>query len=428
MKPCFSCILMSLLLVLFNHCSLPADDEEEKSEKNDYSFELPWSGEMDKFNISAEEGIHLNDPQEEAGTAYLTIPSNTVRNTRWEFGVWLSFNPSANNYARFYLTSTSNILSEALNGYFIQIGGAKDNVALYKQKENQPQLLASGRELMKGNNSPKLFVKVECDANGYWTFWTRLESESEYTKEKQVKDTQYASSSFCGIYCVYTKSRCDSFTFHHVDIANDVETTTQPDDTPEEPENPETPDTPELPEDVRGMLLFNEVMYDYATDGAEYIEIYNPTEKTISIPALYLYKMYSNGTVYGTVALQHEDSSQPLSIPPESYLCFTKSISKLVQKHKVSKDNLMEIAKFPALNNDGGFLALSSTKEPGKGNTFDTCKFGNTLHDTDEKKTTGISLEKKAPDMPSINANWHSSRNTTGGTPGIKNSGEDATL
>lgn len=92
------------------------------------------------------------------------------KNTRWEFGVHLTFNPSANNYARFYLTSSSNILSGNLNGYYIQIGGAKDNVALYRQNGNQSKLLASGRELMKGNSSPKLYIKVECDNNGYWTF------------------------------------------------------------------------------------------------------------------------------------------------------------------------------------------------------------------------------------------------------------------
>ncbi len=48
---------------------------------------------------------------------------------------------------------------------------------------------------MKGNNSPKLYIKVECDNNGYWTFWTRLESENEYTKEKQVKRQQYSDFS-----------------------------------------------------------------------------------------------------------------------------------------------------------------------------------------------------------------------------------------
>ena len=158
---------------------------------------------MDKFTINSKEGIHLNDPQEDAGTAYITIPSTSVKNTRWEFGVHLTFNPSANNYARFYLTSSSNILSGNLNGYYIQIGGAKDNVALYRQNGNQSKLLASGRELMKGNSSPKLYIKVECDNNGYWTFWTRLESENEYVKEKQIKDTDIQTSA-TAVYTAFT--------------------------------------------------------------------------------------------------------------------------------------------------------------------------------------------------------------------------------
>ena len=286
---------LSLFMMLFYHCSLPADDEEKgDSEGEDTATsELPWEGETDKFTINSKEGVHLNDPQEDAGTAYITIPSTSVKNTRWEFGVHLTFNPSANNYARFYLTSSSNVLSGKLNGYYIQIGGSKDNVALYRQNEDGSKLLASGRELMKGNNSPKLSVKVECDNNGYWTFWTRLESENEYVKEKQVKNIEIPASFCCGIYCIYTKTRCKGFTFHHIRLSNDAETTTTPDGTPEEPgtDIPDNPNTPELPEDVRGMLLFNEIMYDNASDGAEYIEIYNPTETTISVPALYLYNM-----------------------------------------------------------------------------------------------------------------------------------------
>ena len=129
-------------------------------------------------------------------------------------------------------------------------------MTLYRQNGDQPKLLASGREVMKGNNSPQLYIKVECDNNGYWTFWTRLESEDGYTLEKQVKDTGIQSSVCSGIYCVYTKTRCKAFTFHHVRLSNGVETTTDPDNTPDEPDSNE-PDITELPEDVRGMLLFN---------------------------------------------------------------------------------------------------------------------------------------------------------------------------
>ena len=83
---------------------------------------------------------------------------------------------------------------------------------------------------MKGNSSPKLYIKVECDNNGYWTFWTRLESENEYVKEKQIKDTDIQTSRYCGIYCIYTKTRCKGFTFHHIQLSNDVETNTSPDE------------------------------------------------------------------------------------------------------------------------------------------------------------------------------------------------------
>lgn len=414
---------LSLSMMLFYHCSLPADDEEKgDSEGEDTATsELPWEGETDKFTINSKEGVHLNDPQEDAGTAYITIPSTSVKNTRWEFGVHLTFNPSANNYARFYLTSSSNVLSGKLNGYYIQIGGSKDNVALYRQNEDGSKLLASGRELMKGNNSPKLSVKVECDNNGYWTVWTRLESENEYVKEKQVKNIEIPASLCCGIYCIYTKTRCKGFTFHHIRLSNDAETTITPDGTPEEPgtDIPDNPNTPELPEDVRGMLLFNEIMYDNASDGAEYIEIYNPTETTISVPALYLYKMYKDGTIYSTTTLQKEDASIPLNIPSKGYLCFTKYFNKVVQKHKVGGETLVTIPNFPALSNDGGYLALSSSKETAAGHTFDTCCFRDEMHTSE--KTTGVSLEKKSPELSSLNKNWHSSKHATGGTPGIKN-------
>lgn len=424
MRICGVSALLCFFISISFSCSLPADDEEDGASGEDYATsELPWEGEVDKFTINAKEGVHLDDPLEDAGTAYVTIPSSSVKNTRWEFNVRLTFNPSANNYARFYLTSSSNILSGGLNGYYIQIGGAKDNVALYRQNGNESKLLASGRELMKGNNSPKLSIKVECDDNGYWTFWTRLESENDFTKEKQVKDNSIRSSLCCGIYCIYTKTRCKNFTFQHVKLSNDVETTTQPDDTPDNPDNetPDNPDISELPDDVRSMLLFNEVMYDNATDGAEYIEIYNPTEESIVLPVLYLYKMYEDGKVYSTTTLCNEDSTVPLTVPSKGYLCFTKYRNTVIKKHNVEGSNLIEISKFPSLLNDGGYLALSNSEKVEKGQTFDTCRFGDIMHTTSAKKPIGISLEKISPELSSLNKNWRSSNHKTGGTPGIKN-------
>lgn len=426
MNICRICAVLSFLITIFYSCSLPTDDDEEINEKDDITCSLPWNGETKKFTINAKEGVRLNDPEESAGTAYVTTPFSSIKDTRWEFGVRLTFNPSANNYARFYLSATSENLSEALNGYFIQIGGAKDNVALYRQDNGQPKLLASGRELMAGNDSPKLSIKVECDKNGYWTFWTRLESESEYTKEKQVKDNSIQSSVCCGIYCVYTKTRRKGITFHHIQLSNGIATNTQPDDNPDHSEGDtlDIPNIPDLPEDVKGMILFNETMYDNTTNGAEYVEIYNPTDKTITLAELYLYLInLEDGMVKKTITLQQKDSPTPFTIASHSYICFTKSVNTVMQKHKVGRENLIEISNFPRLNNDGDCLGLSCSEKPTKGHTFDTCRFINWMHGTD-KRMQGISLEKKSPELSSVNANWRSSTDVTGGTPGRKNSSE----
>ena len=178
MKAHATLTLVSIWMILLYSCSLPADEEEPAVANGDdtATASLPWEGNIDRFSINSKEGIRLNDTQARAGTAYATFPSATLTDTRWEFGVRLSFNPSANNFARFYLAASSPVLSGHLNGYYIQIGGPKDNVALYRQNDSKSVLLASGRELMKGINAPRLYVKVECDANGYCTFWTRLES------------------------------------------------------------------------------------------------------------------------------------------------------------------------------------------------------------------------------------------------------------
>lgn len=414
---------IQLLVILLLGCSVPADEETQTVIEEDViSAQLPWEGETDKFTLNAKEGIRLNDPSGEAGNAYIAFPSSDVKSTRWEVGVRFTFNPSANNYARFYLTSSSKVLSADLNGYYVQIGGVKDNVSLYRQQGGQSVLLVSGRELMKGDNSPKLYIKVECDGNGYWSLWTRLESEPEYIKEKQAKDNSIPTSSYCGIYCLYTKTRSKGFTFHHIRLSKDVETTTMPDETPD------TPKQPAYPEEVRGLLLLNEVMYDNAADGAEYIEIYNPADSTVTVPALKLLRYVDAGnnttTTKNTVILRQEDGNQAMSFPPHSYTCLTKSAATLINKHKADSTTIVEIPNFPRLTNEDSYLALMTDEESSR--LIDKCSYFESMHNaSSEKRHQGISLEKISPELASsTRKNWQSSNAPTGGTPGSVNSQE----
>ncbi len=417
--------LLSLFIAFFYNCVPPSDEEGPKTtEEDNTTAELPWQGETEKFTISVKDGVHLDDPNKDAGTAYITFPSSSVTSTRWEFAVNLSFNPSANNYARFYLTSTSTDLSGELNGYFIQIGGVKDNVALYQQNGTDLKLLASGRELMKGNNAPKLNIKVECDSNGYWTFWTRLTTEEEYIKEQQIKQNSIDESICSGIYCVYTKTRCHGFTFHHIKLSNDVETTTDPEEDPDNTE-PEKPIQAHYPQEVKNILLLNEVMYDNATDGAEYIEIYNPADTVIAVPSLKILRYIANtsgGTTTTTTAvLEQMDSNTPITVGPHSYLCLTKSPSIIIKKHQVDGESIIETPKFPRIANEGGYLAIMTNEENPR--LIDKCCYFESMHSSGKKRNQGVALEKKSPELNSaLQSNWTSSKDKTGGTPGRKNS------
>ena len=79
MKICKACTFLSFLIILLYSCALPPEDEKESLEPDSSTSELPWTGETEKFTINTKEGVHLNDPQEDAGTAYITIPSSSVR-------------------------------------------------------------------------------------------------------------------------------------------------------------------------------------------------------------------------------------------------------------------------------------------------------------------------------------------------------------
>lgn len=411
----------SILCFLLSLCACSTLDD---SSGDDPGVRLDWLGDTGKFTIDGKTGIRLNDPAEAGGVAFLETPSTQIRKMRWEFGVHLSFNPSANNYARFYLGSSSDVLSGELDGYFLQIGGKKDNLALYRQEGDECVLLAAGRELMKGDNSPELSVRVECDSRGHWTFWSCLDGEEEYVREAQVKEETFTSSVCAGLLCVYTASRCKGFTFSRIALtqeAEEVEDTEgeNPDDPDKNPDDPDGKD-PEHPDQGENRtLVFNEVMYHNASDGAEYVELYNVSDRTVQMDGYRLCKVREDGSYMSQTLLALAEDGQSLKVPPHGYVCFTESAGVLRKKHKKEQAVLVSVPKFPALNNKGGVLALMDAQ----GKVLDRCAFSDAMQDLSAKLSVGVSLEKRRPELDSgRNVNWCSSTDVTGGTPGEKNS------
>lgn len=418
MKHTFTAVTLGLLACIAIGCSPTWQGEDEQpTHDQDTTHLLPWEGDLEKFLILPHRGLTLNDPTPQRNnTACLYFASTRQVSTRWSFKVCMAFVPSSRNHARFYLTS-SRIPGDDTQGHYLLLGGQQGRIMLCRQTRAEADLLIESRPLLHGDGNDTVEIAVEHTADGRWMLHTRLPHEPQPTKEGNATDENPPfESHYCGIVCVYTPTRNKALSFHQVKVHPLPEANT-PADTPS-PSSPEDlPSTPSSPQsEVRGSLLFNEIMFHPAPDGAEYIEIYNPASTELTVSTLYLYWMRSGGEVYKRIALHSPE--RKLTFPAQGCLCFTAEAETLVRKHGAPPTSMVHIPTLPALNNEGGFLALSVSQYATPGLLYDKCRFDNTMHSDSTSKLQGVALEKTSPQLSSINRHWKSSSHPTGGTPG----------
>lgn len=155
-------------------------------------------------------------------------------------------------------------------------------------------------------------------------------------------------------------------------------------------------------------LLINEIMADptpsHGLPDAEYIELYNRSDKVIDLEGFRL----SNG-------------SAPQTFPqkllfPDAYLivCDNGDLDSM----SVFGETLA-LPSFPALVNSGGTLSLTDPA----GNLIHYVAYSLETYKDPFKQSGGYSLELVNPLAPCLGEeNWRASANLTGGSPGMENS------
>lgn len=177
----------------------------------DFSSFPEWQGESSKFMVDTG-WLRLNDSS--AGTAFLSTASEAAFDALWKFVFRITFNPSATNYAKVYLTSDRPDLSAPLNGYYLRLGGSSDrDICLFRQTGNTSTMVIDGRNGALNASSSLVQVSVTRDGQGLWTLKTRLSSESEDVTEGSATDKQIGASAWFGVACIYTQTRSKSFFF-----------------------------------------------------------------------------------------------------------------------------------------------------------------------------------------------------------------------
>ncbi|MER3498784.1 MAG: hypothetical protein C4308_09220 [Chitinophagaceae bacterium] len=170
-------------------------------------------------------------------------------------------------------------------------------------------------------------------------------------------------------------------------------------------------------EAVAGDVVINEILFNPRSNGYDYVEYYNRSNRIIDAAKLFA----ANRSRTGAIASIKQISSSPFYIFPGDYLVITVSLASLQMNYLVKNaDAVIELSSLPSYpDHEGSVLLLNS-----QGAIVDEVNYKDDWHFKLIDNAEGVSLERIDPDGSSNTAdNWHSAASTAGyGTPGYKNS------
>lgn len=199
----------------------------------DLTADPEWVGDLQDFKISFSSaipqdhrpGLQLEAPA--AGTSSLFTRAEVFENMEWEFWVKLSFNTSANNYARFFLLTDSLLSSLSRNSYYIQLGGIDDSLYLFRERDGLAELVMTGKSLFTGNSTNACFLKIILEA-GAWNVFSDMGGTGMYAHEGSFNDPFMPEEGYFGLWFSFTGSNSSKFYFDELTIKKHEKDTLPP--------------------------------------------------------------------------------------------------------------------------------------------------------------------------------------------------------
>ena len=180
----------------------------------DFTNNPIWTGTTSGFIVNT--AYQLQSQAKAAGTSFLFTPSEAFENATWECAVKITYNPSAYNYACIYLSSDKNDITSGCKGYYVQIGGSNDEVSMYVQDGTKKTKIIDGKDKRTDSNPVDLRIKVTRDAQGNFTLYSKLASESEFVTEGTVKNNAVKNSSYFGLLFANTSTTGNDYYFDDI--------------------------------------------------------------------------------------------------------------------------------------------------------------------------------------------------------------------
>ncbi|RZL51955.1 MAG: hypothetical protein EOO93_22870, partial [Pedobacter sp.] len=168
-----------------------------------------------------------------------------------------------------------------------------------------------------------------------------------------------------------------------------------------------------------GEILISEVLFNVKTGGADFVEVYNPTNKILDLKELTISNPAASGT---TGPSKRVISATSVLIRPKTYWVLTTNPTIVQQHYDVKYPNqFVQMSSLPAFNNDQGSVVLLTTN-----GVLEQLNYNEKMHVKLLQDGDGVSLERIsfAADANAI-GNFKSAAQSVGfATPTAKNSQE----
>ena len=171
----------------------------------------------------------------------------------------------------------------------------------------------------------------------------------------------------------------------------------------------------EMPE--AGNIVINEILFNPADNGSDYVELYNRSNHIINAKTLYITGRNTSGNLSTLKQLSADD----ILIFPGDFIVVTDNSSELKRQYLVKNPNaIIEITTMPSYPNVSGTVVVLNTL----GKVIDELGYDEKWHFDLVTNYKGVALERIDYNAPAQDKNnWHSAAASAGyGTPTYQNS------
>ena len=188
-------------------------------------------------------------------------------------------------------------------------------------------------------------------------------------------------------------------------------------DDEEETEDEKEPEDPNLPHPTQGEIIINEILPEPFPDGSEYIELFNRSERDLSLADVCISTRKSDGSLNTIYPLSDYEEL----LESGGYLLISKSLDGVRAFYDVSDESHTLECKLPVLANTGASVVLYRISSK---MIIDEVTYSPKWHSVPSSKRKGVALERINPAGASQSAsNWTSAASVADyGTPGRPNS------